>query len=118
MNLIVTDVTSCCLSAQDLFNLLQKTAVFFSDSYKRTEVWKNFLSKDQTGHDKLRKIQKLGTTRWNSKDIALKSIFGPWSESSETSDRYNVLLESLHFLGSDKLIDPNTSSDARFLLEK
>jgi hypothetical protein len=63
LNLKVTDVTSCCLSAQDLFNLLQKTAVFFSDSYKKTGIWKNFLSKDQTGNDKLRKIQKLGTTR-------------------------------------------------------
>lgn len=52
LNLIVTDVISCCLPAQDFFNLLQKTAVFFSDSYKRTGIWKKFLSKDQTGHDK------------------------------------------------------------------
>ncbi|XP_025421999.1 uncharacterized protein LOC112691815 [Sipha flava] len=91
---------------------------FFSDSYKRTGIWKNFLSKDQTGNDKLRKIQKLGTIRWNSKDAALKNIFGPWSESSETSDRYDVLLESLYFFSSDKSIDSFTSSDARFLIEK
>lgn len=67
----------------------KKTAVFFSDSYKRTCIWKNFLSKDQTGNDKLRKIKKLGTTWWNSKDAALKNIFDPWSESNETSDRYD-----------------------------
>ncbi|XP_060836128.1 uncharacterized protein LOC132918716 [Rhopalosiphum padi] len=118
LNLIVTDSTSCCKSAQDLFNLLQKTAVFFSDSYKRTGIWKNYLSKDQTGNDKLRKLQKLGTTRWNSKDAALKCIFGSWFVSGETSDRYNVLVESLHFLDTDSSIDSNTSSDARFLLEK
>jgi hypothetical protein len=118
LNLIVTDATSCCKSAQDLFNLLQKTAVFFSDSYKRTGIWKNYLSKDQTGNDKLRKLQKLGTTRWNSKDAALKCIFGSWFVSGETSDRYNVLVESLHFLDTDSSIDSNTSSDARFLLEK
>jgi hypothetical protein len=96
----------------------KKPQYFFSDSYKRTGIWKNFLSKDQTGNDKLRKIQKLGTIRWNSKDAALKNIFGPWSESSETSDRYDVLLESLYFFSSDKSIDSFTSSDARFLIEK
>ncbi|KAF0711081.1 Dimer Tnp hAT domain-containing protein, partial [Aphis craccivora] len=63
-----------------------------------TCIWKNFLSKDQTGNDKLRKIKKLGTTWWNSKDAALKNIFGPWSESSETSDRYDILLESLYLI--------------------
>jgi len=56
----------------------------------------------------------LGTTRWNSKDAALKNIFGPWSESSETSDRYMTFYWNLYIF----LVQINRSSDARFLLEK
>jgi hypothetical protein len=45
LNLIVSDVTSCCLFAQDLFNLLQKTAVFFLILIKELEFRKHYFLK-------------------------------------------------------------------------
>ncbi|KAL4141987.1 hypothetical protein QTP88_004520 [Uroleucon formosanum] len=45
LNLIVSDVTSCCSSAPDLFNLLQKSAVFFLILIKELVFGKNFFLK-------------------------------------------------------------------------
>lgn len=69
---------------------------------------------------KLRKLQKLENTRWNSKDIALKAIFHSWPEENNNRDRFFYLLTSLHTLGYDEkfLIDSKMACEARALLEK
>lgn len=94
LNLVIGDVTKCNIASQNLFGLLQKTAVFFSESHKRSNIWKDILFEKQIGHDKMRKLQKLSNTRWNSKDKALKTIFHSWSEDSSKCDRYICLLNS------------------------
>lgn len=120
LNLVIGDVTKCNIASQNLFGLLQKTAVFFSESHKRANIWKDNLFENQIGHDKMRKLQKLSNTRWNSKDKALKTIFHSWSEDSSKCDRYICLLNSLHILGYDEkfIKDTKMASEARVLLEK
>lgn len=49
LNLFIGDVTKCNIASQNLFDLLQKTAVFFSESHKRTNIWKDILSKNEKG---------------------------------------------------------------------
>ncbi|KAE9522231.1 hypothetical protein AGLY_017369 [Aphis glycines] len=72
------------------------------------------------GSNKLRKLQKLGNTRWNSKDVALKTIFHSWSEDNNKRDRFFYLLISLHILGYDEkyIKDTKMTSEARALLMK
>lgn len=45
LNLIIGDATNCCISSQNLFVHCQKTAVFISCSYKRSNLWKTILQK-------------------------------------------------------------------------
>lgn len=52
-----------------------KTAVFFNQSYKRANVWTDTIFENETGTEKLRKLKKMGATKWNSADDALQSIF-------------------------------------------
>lgn len=60
--------------AEDLFGLVEQSAVFLSDSHKRMETWTSITSVKHTGHDKLYRLQKIGATRWWSKDKAFSSV--------------------------------------------
>lgn len=117
LNLVIGDSTMCAIAAQNVFDLIQQTAVFFSYSYKRTDLWKRLLS-DQVGNEKLVRFQKLGATRWNSKHAALQSIFRTTSTPNKDRHHYVHLIEALHILGYSKTVDPHTSSEARNLLQK
>ena len=76
INLVVGDISNCCIQPQNSFRLSQVTAVFFSDSYKRMQVWRNILSNSQSGNDKhCHLYKKIGSTRWNSKIQAFKETF-------------------------------------------
>ncbi|XP_050061585.1 zinc finger MYM-type protein 6-like [Aphis gossypii] len=72
LNLVIcsTDINL----AEDLFGLVEQSAVFLSDSHKRMETWTSITSVKHTGHDKLYKLQKIGATWWWSKDKALSSV--------------------------------------------
>ncbi|KAL4120303.1 hypothetical protein QTP88_013020 [Uroleucon formosanum] len=64
LNLVrVTVVGTNINLAEDLF-----------DSHKRMETWTSITSVKHTGHDKLYKLQKIGATRWWSKDKALRIV--------------------------------------------
>ena len=94
------------------------TIRFFSYSYKRMQVWRNILSNSQSGNDKLRRLQKIGSTRWNSKSQALKEIFHEVENSDYSNHRFKHLVEALHFFGFNKDIDPKTATTARDLLSQ
>jgi len=57
LNLIIGDITNCCIPSQNLFEYCQQTAVFVSRSYKRTNLWRNILQ-EKNGSEKLRKLKK------------------------------------------------------------
>ncbi|KAL4090887.1 hypothetical protein QTP88_025646 [Uroleucon formosanum] len=117
LNLIIGDITNCCIPSQNLFEYCQQTTVFVSRSYKRTNLWRNILQ-EKNGSEKLRKLKKIGETRWNSKDIALQAIFHSVTEENNKRDRYLCLLELLHTIGFDGIADGGTAAEARNLLEK
>lgn len=57
LNLIIGDITNCCIPSQNLFEYCQQTAVFLSRSYKKTNLWRNILQ-EKNGSEKLRKLKK------------------------------------------------------------
>ncbi|XP_065654865.1 uncharacterized protein LOC136081477 [Hydra vulgaris] len=74
LNLCICD-TCDNKDAIKLFGLLNRLSTFFSDSYKRMNVWKEQQELLGTGQNKLRKLQKIGETRWWSREKALKWVF-------------------------------------------
>lgn len=64
----------------------------------RTAVWKKLLA-DKIGNEKLRRLQLIGDTRWNSKDTAIKAIFHSINEEHDKRGRFTILLEILHIFG-------------------
>jgi len=117
LNLVIVDTTKYCLDVQNLFSLLQNTSVFIKGSFKRTALWKNLLA-NKLGNEKLRRIQLIGDTRWNSKNTALQAIFHSVNEDHNKRERYVILLEVLYALGYDSNVNSDTSSEARDLLNK
>ncbi|XP_025414670.1 uncharacterized protein LOC112686538 [Sipha flava] len=74
---------------------------------------------NETSADKLRKLKKIGATRWNSADDALRSIFNTWSDQNETElsrNHYYYVLDALHTIAYADNTDPHTASDARALI--
>lgn len=69
------------------------------------------------GNEKLRKLKKIGETRWNSKYIALQAIFHSVMEEYNKSDIFLCLLEVLHLIGFGGVADGGTA-EARTLLDK
>lgn len=65
------------------------------------------------GNEKLRRLQLIGDTRWNSKDTALQAIFHSINEEHDKRERFPILLEVLHILGYDSRINSDTASEAR-----
>ncbi|KAG5870890.1 hypothetical protein JTB14_006728 [Gonioctena quinquepunctata] len=95
LNLLIQDITNCCVASQDLFSLLNTTSVFMARSFRRANLWKDLLKKEK-GNEKLRKLKKISETRWNSKDAALTAVFHSAAEPNSSRYRFIYLLEALH----------------------
>lgn len=94
LNLVVADSTVNLQQAENLFGLVEESAVFFSSSYKRMAVWEKETKKRHTAHEKLYRLQKIGATRWWSKHKALSSIIDESvlrSEETSTDKLTNVI---------------------------
>lgn len=63
LNLVMSECSTDINLAEDLFGLVEQSAVFLSDSHKRMETWTSITSVKHTGHDKLYRLQKIGATR-------------------------------------------------------
>lgn len=71
LNLVIIDSTKSPLKAAALFVTLNDLANFFKESYKRMNVWANSVDENNK-----RRLQSIGNTRWWSKELALKHLFG------------------------------------------
>lgn len=93
LNLVMSSATESCKMAKDFLGLLNSTAVFISESHKRMSEWTkvNKEISEAEGHELLRHLQKINTTRWWSKDKALRSIFDDASVKLEKQKNF------LHF---------------------
>ncbi|CAI6344788.1 unnamed protein product [Macrosiphum euphorbiae] len=100
------------LAAKNLFGLLNRLATFFSDSYKKMGVWKEIQEKLTTGQNKLKKLQKIGETRWWSREKALLWMF------DGNDCLYPIVINALDFVATSKTFDPKSISEANSLKEK
>ncbi|KAL4098359.1 hypothetical protein QTP88_022988 [Uroleucon formosanum] len=120
LNLTMEDSTKKIVEAENLFGLVEQTAVFLSDSYKRMEVWKSVTGKNHSGHNKLYILQKICTTRWWSKEKALSSIIDKEFTTKTDLLKESKLITLLQFLIEINNGNFNSSTKfmARTLIEK
>ena len=75
LNLVISEATSTCVAAVSLFGLFPELYTFFNNLYKRIKVWeKHILIKP--GNKKRLRLERIGQTRWSSRDRALQKLFG------------------------------------------
>jgi len=75
LNLVMIAACSSSLKVHILFGLLEKATVSIENSFKRVSKWTEIFNELVEGRDKLRRLQKIGITRWWAKDRALDTIF-------------------------------------------
>nr|XP_047140909.1 zinc finger MYM-type protein 1-like [Hydra vulgaris] len=75
LNLSATNIVENILGVKNLIGLLQSTATNFGDSCKRTNIWTNIHIGQGVGSAKLKRLQKIGETRWMSLKFDAKSTF-------------------------------------------
>lgn len=105
LNLVLIDSTKAALPAVKLFSLLNEVAVFFKESYKRMNVWKNTI-----GENIKKKLVSIGLKRWWSKEKSLQTIFGE-------DNLYVQLIISLDTIQSSPDFNPEIKAKARNLKE-
>jgi uncharacterized membrane protein len=79
--LVITGATKCCVPADSFFNLLQNLVTFVKASYKRMVVWIEVVGK-QLGQEKMKRLNRIGETRWSGKSNATTTIFGRFDDPS------------------------------------
>ena len=117
LNLVLSDTTSSVVPAMSFFNLLNLAANFFSASHKRMTHWKKFLSA-KIGSNKLKKLTKIGKTRWWAKASAITKIFGNLNSADNCNVLYVDLVVILYELSQSADFNVPTRDEARTLLEK
>lgn len=120
LNLVVADSTVKLLQAENLFGLVEESAVFLSSLHKRMVVWEKETKRKHTAHDKLYRLQKIGATRWWSKHKALSSIIDEEfliSEDSENSAKFINFISVFKEI-SDGSFDSKSRFTARNLISQ
>lgn len=74
-------------------------------------VWKEQQELLGTGQNKLRKLKKIGETRWWSREKALKWVF------KGDDCLFPVVLSALNFVTTSSKFDPKSSSEASSLID-
>jgi hypothetical protein len=75
LNLPSTDLVQHILPVKNLIGLLQSTVTFFTESCKKMNIWTEVASEKTVVSTKLKRLQKIGETRWWAKRAALEHIF-------------------------------------------
>jgi hypothetical protein len=75
LNLIILEATSISTASVSLFGLLKSCAIFLRDSHKRMDVWRSVTTDSRV-------LNLIGQTRWWTKDVALKKVFGIFNDPS------------------------------------
>ena len=115
LNLVVCD--SCTsISALNLFGLVEELAVFFRDSYKRMDVWRDMITKCQIGPAGQKRLQMISSTRWSSRGHALVRIFGGWQDPNASV--YPIVIRCLTYLRNSEKQNSSTRTQAADLRDK
>jgi len=110
LNLVMTENTTYISHAENLFGLVETSAVFLSDSHKRMSAWMAITKVKHIAHNKLYRLLKIGVTRWWSKDKALSSIIDINLVESNQNVENSKFVTFLEFLISVNEGNFNTSS--------
>ncbi|XP_060846214.1 SCAN domain-containing protein 3-like [Rhopalosiphum padi] len=110
LNLVMTESTTQISLAENLFGLVETSAVFLSDSHKRMSAWMAITKVKHVAHNKLYRLQKIGVTRWWSKDKALSSIIDINLVENNQNVENSKFVTFLEFLISVNEGNFNTSS--------
>ena len=80
--------------------------------------YKDQIFQDKKGQDKFKRLQKLGETRWWSKEKALITIYQDGAlEEDDLKGVFTTLVKVLFNVSSSNCFDSKTSSEAQSLLE-
>lgn len=112
LNLTLTQAADSCSEAINLFGLLDRLAVFFSQSYKRMGMWKQNVIKNSVGSEKMLRLQKIGQTRWWSRDVALNNVFDPLFTPTKEKHRFITVIKALLAVANGKDFDLGAKSEA------
>ena len=102
-NLAVSPAFSVIKQCRNLLGLLQETCSFFNESSRRIDIWKRWIAKHGTNSGKLKRLVKLGKTRWWSSYKAVMRI-------CDEPKSYFVLIGTLWELSTDS--DTGSGSSA------
>ncbi len=94
LNLFISDITKVSLAAISLFGFLNDIAVFFRESYRRMDIWRNVTENCK------KTLSKINDTRWNSKHTILGKVFGEFGNPENAL--YVPLVEALFQFANDK----------------
>lgn len=75
LNLAVNSGVESSVEGKTLLGLVEETAIFLKESYKRMDTW-SMVVKDIKGYHNLKKLQLIGKTRWWSKEKAIRNLIG------------------------------------------
>jgi len=75
LNLVICDATKNSVMVGNFFSLINGCAVYFKESYKRMNIWRN-ISENNNENIRHKRLQQIGDTRWTSKQTAVNRIFG------------------------------------------
>ena len=117
LNLVLCDTTSSVVPAMSFFSLLNLAANSFSASHKRMAHWEKFFSA-KVGSNKLKRLTKIGKTRWWAKASAVTKIFGNFNAEDTCNILYIDLVVILFELSQSEDFNAPTRDEARTLLER
>ncbi|KAE9523203.1 hypothetical protein AGLY_016436 [Aphis glycines] len=117
LNLTLTQASDSCSQAINLFGLLDRLAIFFSQSYKRMGMRKQTVIENSDGNEKLLRLQKIGQIRWWSRDVALNNVFDPLFTPNKEKHRFITVIKALLAVANSDDFDLGVKSEAlRFKL--
>ena len=105
LNLCVVD---CCTAteARNLFGTMNRISCFFAESHKRMGLWRQQVENTKEGQSKLKRLQKIGETRWWAKEKSLV-----WMFSGDDC----LYLDAVHVLSS---VENSSSFDSKLHLNR
>ena len=104
--LVVEKSFDTCIQMKNMFSLLQELYVFFSGHRRQHKLTEN-LEKSEVKDDRKKRLKRVNTTRWTSKNDSLKTVLSC----------YNVIKQTLEELCLDKSSDSDTIVASKSLLK-
>lgn len=105
LNLAVNSGVESSVQGKSLLGLVEETAIFLKESYKRMDTWSSVVKEVKEYHN-LKKLQLIGKTRWWSKEKAIRNLIG------QPLDLF-VVLKVLHTIENSTSFDAKTISAAK-----